>query len=251
MEWEAPGIILAAQPFGEGDALATILTEAQGAHRGLAKGGLSRARANVWQPGNLVQVRWVARLHDQLGSFTAELVHPGAALAMDDATALAILTSACAVAHGALTEREAHPRVFAGLLQLIIRLGHGPDALTDLVRWEAALLAELGYGLDLSSCAITGATADLAFVSPRTGHAVSAAASAPWVGRLLALPAFLVGDAAAGAADWLAGLALTGHFLARDAFGLQHKPLPAARGRLVDRVAALAAAQFDAPPGGV
>ena len=246
MEWESPGIVLAAQPFGEGDALATILTEAQGAHRGLAKGGLSRARANVWQPGNLVQVRWVARLADQLGSFTAELVHPGAALAMDDAMALAILSSACAVAHGALAEREAHPIVFAGLLQLIVRLGQGQDALTDLVRWEAALLAELGYGLDLSSCALTGATTGLAFVSPRSGHAVSAAAAAPWAGRLLVLPAFLRGDARADARDWLAGLALTGHFLARDAFGLHHKPLPPARIRLGDRVAALAAASSEA-----
>jgi DNA repair protein RecO (recombination protein O) len=240
MEWEAPGIVLAAAPYGEGDALATVLTQAHGAHRGLAKGGLSRARANVWQPGNLVQVRWVARLHDQLGSFTAELVHPGAALAMDDAMALAILSSACAVAHGALTEREAHPRVFAGLLQLIVGLGQGQAALTELVRWEAAVLAELGYGMDLGSCALTGATAGLAFVSPRSGHAVCAAAAGPWQGRLLALPAFLLGDAPAGAADWAAGLALTGHFLGRDAFGLQHKPLPPARLRLADRVAALA-----------
>jgi DNA repair protein RecO (recombination protein O) len=235
MEWEAPGIVLAAQPYGEGDALATVLTEEHGAHRGLAKGGLSRAKANIWQPGNLVQVRWLARLHDHLGSFTAELVHPGAALAMDDAMALAILSSACAVAHGALTEREAHPRVFAGLLQLIVRLGQGREALTDLIRWEAALLAELGYGMDLGSCAVTGVKEGLAWVSPRTGHAVCAEAAGPWEGRLLALPAFLVSDAPAEPQDWVAGLALTGHFLARDAFGLQHKPLPPARDRLVDR----------------
>ena len=239
MEWDAPGIVLAAQPYGEGDALATVLTEAHGAHRGLARGGLARARASLWQPGNLVQIRWVARLQDQLGSFTAELVHPGAALAMDDAMALAILSAACAVAQGALTEREAHPRVFAGLLQLIVRLGQGQESLTDLVRWEAALLAELGYGLDLSSCALTGAVTDLAWVSPRTGHAVGAETAAPWQGRLLALPGFLVGGARAAPSDWAAGLTLTGHFLARDAFGLQHKPLPAARLRLVDRVAAL------------
>lgn len=237
MEWEAPAIVLAARTHGEGDALATVLTEAHGAHRGLARGGSSRGKANLWQPGNLVQIRWIARLHDQLGSFTAELVHPGAALAMEDAMALAILSAACAVAEGALTEREAHPRVFAGLLQLIVRLGQGRDALTDLVRWEAELLAELGYGLDLGTCALTGGTEGLAWVSPRTGHAVSAAAAEPWHGRLLALPPFLLGDAPAGPRDWVDGLALTGHFLARDAFGLQHKPLPAARLRLTDRVA--------------
>ena len=238
MEWEAPGIVLAAQPYGEGDALATVMTEEYGAHRGMVRGGLSRAKANIWQPGNLVLLRWTARLHDQLGHYTAELVHPGAALAMDDAMALAILSSACAVAHGALTEREAHPRVFNGLLQLIVHLGQGEAALTDLVRWEATLLAELGYGMDLSCCALTGATDGLAYVSPRSGHAVCADAAGPWEGRLLKLPGFLVGDATAVTQDWIDGLALTGHFLARDAFGLQHKPLPPARVRLVDRVAA-------------
>jgi DNA repair protein RecO (recombination protein O) len=238
MEWEAPGIVLAAQPYGEGDALATVMTEEYGAHRGMVRGGLSRSKANIWQPGNLVLLRWTARLHDQLGNFTAELVHPGAALAMDDAMALAILSSACAVAHGALTEREAHPRVFNGLLHLIVHLGQGAAALTDLVRWEATLLGELGYGMDLSGCALTGATEGLAYVSPRSGHAVCAAAAGPWEGRLLKLPGFLAGGAPAGPQDWIDGLALTGHFLARDAFGLQHKPLPPARLRLVDRVAA-------------
>jgi DNA repair protein RecO (recombination protein O) len=239
MEWEAPGIVLAAQPYGEGDALATVMTEASGAHRGMVRGGLSRSKANIWQPGNLVLLRWTARLQDQLGNYTAELVHPGAALAMDDAMALSILSSACAVAHGALTEREAHPRVFNGLLQLIVHLGQGRAGLTDLIRWEATLLGELGYGMDLSSCALTGATDGLAFVSPRSGHAVCADAAGPWEGRLLKLPAFLLSDAPAESQDWQHGLALTGHFLARDAFGLQHKPLPPARLRLVDRVAAL------------
>jgi DNA repair protein RecO (recombination protein O) len=240
MEWEAPAIVLAARPYGEGDALATILTAEHGAHRGLARGGASRSKAATWQPGNLLQVRWLGRLPDQLGAFTAELVHPGAALAMDDALALAVLSSACAVAEGALTEREPHPLVFTGLLHLITHLSSGPAVLTDLVRWELALLGELGYGLDLATCALTGTTEGLAWVSPRTGRAVSAAASGPWKGRLLALPAFLQG----GAADptgWVAGLALTGHFLARDAFGTHHRPLPPARHRLADRVAAIAA----------
>ena len=235
MEWQAPAIVLAVRPFGEGDALATLLTEEHGAHRGLARGGASRARAGVWQPGNLVDARWVGRLADQLGSFTAELVHPGAALAMDDALALAVLSSACTVAEGALTEREPHPLVFAGLLALITRLPAGPAVLGDLVRWELALLAELGYGLDLDRCALSGDTEGLIWVSPRTGRAVSEAAAGPWKERLLPLPAFMR-DGAADAAGWLQGLALTGHFLARDAFGSQHKPLPPARERLMDRV---------------
>ena len=240
MEWEAPAIVLGVRPFGEGDALATLLTEEHGAHRGLARGGASRAKAGVWQTGNLVDARWVGRLADQLGSFTAELVHPGAALAMDDALALAVLSSACAVAEGALTEREAHPVVFAGLLALITRLSAGPAVLADLVRWELAVLAELGYGLDLGRCAVTGATENLAWVSPRTGRAVCDAAAGPWKERLLPLPDF-VQEGEGDPAGWAQGLELTGHFLARDAFGSQHRPMPPARDRLLDRVQALVA----------
>ena len=238
MEWEAPAIVLAARPYGEGDALATVLTEEHGAHRGLSRGGASRNKSATWQPGNLLQLRWVARLADQLGNFTAELVHPVAALAMDDPLALAILASACAVAEGALIERQPHSGVFAGLLHLITRLSTGPSALTELVQWELILLAELGYGLDLASCALTGATEDLLWASPRTGRAVCAAAAEPWQGRLLPIPPFLRGGVA-DPAGWAAGLALTGHFLARDAFGSQHRPLPAARDRLLARVQAM------------
>ncbi len=230
--------MLAARPFGEGDAVATVLTEAHGAHRGLARGGASRSKAANWQPGNLLQVRWVGRLADQLGAFTGELVHPGAALAMDHPLALAILASACAVAEGALTEREPCPPVFAGLLELITRLSDEATALELLVRWELTLLAELGYALDLSSSAAIGAADPLNWVSPRTGRAVSDAAAGPWKDRLLPLPPFLLGGAA-NPKGWLDGLALTGHFLGRDAFGSQHRPLPAARERLVGRVRAL------------
>jgi len=242
MEWEAPAVVLAARPHSEGDALVTVLTEGQGKHNGLARGGSSRAQASTWQPGNLVQARWVARLQEQLGSLTAELVHPGAAMSMDDPLALAILSAACAVAEGALPEREPHPRVFGGLVQLIAGLSRGADALTDLVRWEAGLLADLGYGMDLSACAVSGEVAGLSWVSPRTGRAVSDDAAGEWRARLLRLPGFLVGANSAGPEDWRDGLKLTGYFLERDAFGHQHRPVPPARHMLYDRVLALAAA---------
>ena len=241
MDWEAPAIVLDARPYGEGDAIATVMTEQHGLHRGLARGGASRAHAATWQPGNLVQVRWVARLSDQLGSFGAEMIHAGAASVIDDALALAMLSAACAVADGALPEREAHPRVFHGLLRLVAHLPRGADMLADQIRWEMLLLADLGYGLDVTACAVTGETAGLAYVSPRTGRAVTAAAAGIWQQRLLRLPGFLAGANTAAPADWRDGLALTGHFLARDAFGAQHRPLPQARQMLYDRVAVLAA----------
>jgi DNA repair protein RecO (recombination protein O) len=253
MEWAAPAIVLDTRSFGEGAAVVSLLTEEYGRHAGLAKGGASRGQRAIWQPGNLVEARWVARLADQLGALTGELVHPAAALAMDDPLALALLSAACAVAEGALPDREPHPRAFQGLVSIIGRLGQGAQAvLPDYIRWEADLLAELGYGLDLTRCAGTGTTEDLVWVSPKSGRAVSAAAGAPYADRLLPLPAFLLGQGPSGPEAWLAGLRLTGHFLGKNAYGHHHRPLPAARGLLQDRVAALVggtapAASADSP----
>ena len=140
-----------------------------------------------------------------------------------------------------MPEREAQPRIFRGLLHLVVHLGQGPEAAGSLVTWELGVLSELGYGLDLSRCAVTGTQEALLFVSPKTGRAVSKAAAGQWRERLLPLPAFLRGsDARPSAADLCDGLRLTGHFLARDAFGARHVPVPAARVRLYDRLAALA-----------
>lgn len=253
MEWQAPAVVLDARPLGEGGAVVSLLTEAHGRHAGLARGGASRAQAPVWQAGNLVEARWVARLADQLGALTGELVHPAAALAMEDPLALALLSSACAVAEGALPDREPHARTFHGLVSLIARLQReGPASLLpDYLRWEADLLAELGYGLDLARCALSGTADDLRWVSPRTGRAVSAAAAGPWEARLLPLPACLLGSQAPSEpADWLAGLRLTGHFLGKDAFGHQHKPLPNARDLLFHRVASLVPVDSSPPEKG-
>jgi DNA repair protein RecO (recombination protein O) len=241
VEWDAPAVVLDARPYGEGDALVTVLTEEHGPYRALARGGGGRSQAALWQAGNLVQARWIARLADQLGSISAELAHSPAAGAMDDPLALAMLASACAVAEGALPERELHPAAFRGLVTLIAALPSGAAALPVLIRWEAIVLAELGYGLDLGACAVTGAQTDLAFVSPRTGRAVSQGAAGIWAQRLLRLPPFLTGSEQSGPADWRDGLKLTGHFLERDAFGQQHRPVPAARHMLYDRVLGLAA----------
>jgi DNA repair protein RecO (recombination protein O) len=248
MEWDAPAIILDVRPYGEGDALVTVITEQHGAHRGLARGGASRAKAGTWQPGNMVQVQWMGRLSDQLGSFTGELIHAGAAHAMQEALPLAMLTAICSVAEGALPEREPHPRIFNGLLHLIPRLPLGEPLLTGLIQWELIMLSELGYGLDFSICAVTGQTDGLAFVSPKTGRAVTREGAGEWSARLLPLPGFLTRPAEPNLAAWRDGLRLTGHFLARDAFGNQHRPLPRARAMLYDRVAAMAAQAEAAEP---
>jgi DNA repair protein RecO (recombination protein O) len=242
MEWTAPAVVLDARPYGEADMLVTVMTEAHGLHRGLARAGAARGHIATWQPGNMLQVHWLARLADQLGSFSGDMIYPAASHAMDDPLALAMLSAICATAEGALPERQPHPRIFAGLISLLPRVTMGEAVLGDLIQWEMTVLSDLGYGLDLSVCAVTGETANLAFVSPKTGRAVTREGAGVWASRLLPLPGFLVSGNRADAIAWRDGLRLTGHFLARDAFGHHHRPLPRARIMLYDRVAAMAAA---------
>jgi DNA repair protein RecO (recombination protein O) len=238
MEWQSPAIVLETAAYGEGDALVTVLTP-DGAWRGLAKGGASRGKIATWQQGNLLSARWVARLAEQLGTLSGELVHPGAALAMQDRETLAILSAACALAAGALPEREPYPETFAGLTRLLAGIDIPNLALPTLVRWEISLLRELGFGLDFSTPA--GSNDRLAFVSPRTGRAVTLSRAGEWVDRLFPLPEFILGDSEPRPADYLrdclAGLRITGHFLTRDVFGARHRPLPTARARLYDLIA--------------
>lgn len=240
--WQQPAIVLDARPYGENDVIATVLTPEGGAWRGLGRGGSGRRGSATWQVGNLIHAQWTARLSDQLGTLSAEPAAQPAAGVMDDAMALAVLTGICAVAAGALPEREPHPRMFVILADLLTRLAPGQPRLAEAIRWEAALLDDLGYGLNLAACALTGTADDLAWVSPRTGQAISAdAANSPTAAkfrdRLLPLPPLLLDDRDFGdAAQWADGLRLTGHFLARDAFGATHRPLPPARIALYDRV---------------
>lgn len=236
--WEDEAIVLSARPHGEGHAIVAVLAHSHGHWRGHVRGGASSRGRALWQPGNLLAVVWSARVADQLGHLTGEPLAAIAAAAMDDAWALALLASACAVAEAALPEHEPHPLAYAGLAALLARIGEGVALAPDYVRWEVALLAELGYGLDLSACAVTGRRDGLAYVSPRTGRAVTADGAGDWAERLLVLPPFLLGNMPVAPGDVAAGLRLTGHFLARDVFGLAHRPTPAARLRLAERAEA-------------
>ncbi len=234
LEWREPAIVLEAVAHGEADALVRVLS-ARGLWRGLTKGGAARGKAGIWLKGNMLAARWVARTAEQLGMLTGELVHPAAALAMEDGMALAVLNAACALAAGTLAEREPCPAVFAGLVRVLAGIDIPGVPLPELVRWEVLLLRELGFGLDFSAQA--GGNDRLAYVSPRTGRAVSLSQAGEWVDRLFALPEFMLGDGQASLADCLAGLRITGHFLARDVFGARHLPLPTARQRLYELIA--------------
>lgn len=245
MDWQDEGIVLASRRHGEGDSVLSVLTREHGRHLGLVKGGASRRQRPVLEIGNRLTVIWRARLAEQLGQFQVEQATAVAAGLLDDPLRLAGLAAACAVTDLALPEREPHAEVFADLAALIEVIVAGAAGWPrGYVSWELALLADLGFGLDLGHCAVTGATAGLAFISPKTGRAVTAAAGLPYAERLLVLPAFLTDrTAAADRADLLAGLRLTGHFLERHAFHQSGHPggngkRLAARDRFIERLAA-------------
>ncbi|MBU0726748.1 MAG: DNA repair protein RecO [Alphaproteobacteria bacterium] len=235
MDWTDDGIVLGARPYGEGSIIVSLLTRERGRHAGLVRGGASGRSRGLYQPGNFVRASWRARLSEHLGNFTCEMLTAQAAGYMDDPVKLAALSSACAVADGSLPEREPHPAVYEGLLALIELLDSDvwPAA---YVKWEIGVLADLGFGLDLSRCAATGLNDQLAYVSPRTGRAVSLSAGEPYRDRMLKLPGFLIGRGSYQTTDILDGLEMTGHFLDRHVFGLQNQPLPAARTRFIDRL---------------
>jgi len=241
MEWRDQGLLLESRRHGETSAIITVFTPAHGRHAGVVRGGAGRRMAPVLQPGAELDLSWRARLEDHLGTFRVEPVR-SRAWTMGDRTALAGLTSVCALLLFALPEREAYPRLYAksiGLLDLLDRAEIWPLA---YLRWEMALLEETGFGLDLRSCAVMGRDAnDLSYISPRTGRAVSRAGAGDWVGRLLPLPPCMLGQGPAPDAEIVQGLEVTGHFLRHHlAPHLGERPLPDARARLLARIAAQA-----------
>ncbi|WP_404386205.1 DNA repair protein RecO [Caenispirillum salinarum] len=237
MDWRDEGIVLAARRHGETSAVVHVLTREHGRHGGLVRGASGKAARGLWQPGNLLDVTWRGRLEEHLGQFTGELLDARVAGLMADRDRLACLASVCALAENALPEREPHPLLFEGLRLLIDALARDDGWAPLTVRWEAALIAELGYGLDLSECAATGATEGLAWVSPRTGRAVSAEAGVPYADRLLPLPGFLIdAEAPTDRPAVVAGLRLTGFFLERRLFPALGRPVPPQRARFLDRM---------------
>lgn len=236
MEWTDEGRIVAVRPHGETSAVVEILTGANGRHAGLVRGGRSRTMRPVLQPGNRVRAVWRARLEDHLGNFQIEPVQLSTGALMEDPLALSGLNAACAMASACLPEREAHPRVAEAFEVLMEALGN-PDLWPALyVQWEAGLLSDLGYGLDLRKCAATGETENLIYVSPKSGRAVSAEAGEPYKARMLALPGFMHGGGDFRAGDVGAGLTLTAHFIERRVLWPADKRLPDARARMIERL---------------
>jgi DNA repair protein RecO (recombination protein O) len=236
MEWHDRAFVLAARRHGENGAIAELLTEQHGRHAGLARGGQSPKLRAVLQPGNEVAAVWRGRLSEHLGTVACELVRPHAAGMLDDPGRLAGLTAAAALLAAALPEREPYPDVFASFERLLQVLDSGMDWAAHYVGWERDLLAALGFGLDFSRCAVSGATTDLAYVSPRTGRAVSREEGLPYRDKLLVLPRFLWCDEPADRPQIELGMKLTEHFLVHHVFVPQGRTLPPARSRLAERM---------------
>lgn len=237
-EWTADAIVLSVRPHGEGNAVVSLLTADYGRHAGLVRGGASKKIRGSVQPGNRVQASWRARLSEQLGQMQLELVQAVPALFLDSPIRLAALASACALLDGALPEREPHHELYDGtnaLLSLITMDEDSSGWLEGYIRWELGLLHAVGFQLDLQRCAASGETQNLAYVSPKSGRAVTKHNAGKFASRLLALPTFL-GGVACPSHDWVAGLDLTGYFLAKRVFAAHNSDIPNARRRLADMI---------------
>lgn len=233
MHWSDEGIVLSVRSHGETAAVAELFTRSHGRHLGLVHGGRSRKLRPVLQVGNHVDAAWKGRLPEQLGHITLELRRGYAASIMSDGDALSGLTSMSTLAR-LLPERDPHPSLYEVMLFVLSFLDDASVWPALMVRWEMALLDELGFGLDISTCAATGSADNLVYVSPKSGRAVSAEAGEPYRDRLLRLPPFLIKgrQSVVTPDDIRDGFTLTGHFLETRVLAPRGDTLPEARSRL-------------------
>lgn len=234
MQWTDEAIVLATRPHGETAAVVELWTRSHGRHLGLVHGGRSRRMRPLLQTGNHVDATWKARLENQLGHITIELRRGFAAESLDDAAGLSALATISELTR-LLPERDPHPNLYEITLFVLGFLGDASVWPALLVRWELALLEELGFGLDLGQCAATGSNDRLIYVSPKSGKAVSASAGEPYRDRLLPLPQFLTKRRSGAVTDddVRQGFRLTGHFLESRVLLPRGQSLPHARARLI------------------
>ena len=229
MEWTGEALLIGVRRHGESSVIAEAMVAGRGRYLGLVRGGRSSKLSATLQPGNTIQLTWRARLEDHLGTFNVEMLQARAAGLIADRTRLYLAQLVCEHLR-TLPERDPHDRLLASALDLI---DHDPDA-AALARFELSLLDELGFGLDLTTCAATGVTEDLTHVSPKTGRAVSRAAAQPYLDRLLPLPSFLSARGNASPDDLRNALRLTGHFLDMHLWSARQIDQPTTRDALID-----------------
>lgn len=236
-QWQDQGIVLSARGHGESGAVVALLTKAHGRHAGYVRGAHSSKMRGLLEPGNLVGVNWQTRVDGNLGTYALEQERNLASGLMDDPLRLGALLAACGLCDAALPEREGHPGLFHGFLALMEAMD-GELWGAAYVMWEIALLRELGFGLNLTRCAGGGDANTLEYVSPKSGHAVSAAAGEPYKDKLLPLPAFLKPQRGeATPEEVFKGIAMTGYFLEHWVFAQHRSGMPEERRRFQERFA--------------
>lgn len=247
MDWRDQGFVLSTRKHGETSVILEVFSSQHGRHAGVVRGGVSRKMTPILQPGGQLDLSWRARLSDHIGSFTVEPLRSRAAI-LSDRFALAGLNAVTALLSFCLPDREPHPELYAQSVQLLDLLGQNDVWPLAYLRWEMALLTDLGYGLDLTECAVTGSTENLIYVSPKSGRAVSATGAGEWVDRLLPLPSILHGEGAGDDTEVLQALGTTGYFLSEKlAPDIGNRPLPDARARFLDLFARQIRAAAEAP----
>ncbi|MQQ08676.1 DNA repair protein RecO [Epibacterium sp. SM1979] len=234
MEWRDQGFLISQRRHGESSVIIDVFTQSHGRHSGVVRGGAGRKLGPILQPGAQLDLTWRARLADQLGSFSVEPLRSRTYAAISDRVALAGLNTVCALLHFCLPERAAHPALYENTKFLLDLLEHPEVWPLAYVKWELQLLEEVGFGLDLSACAVTGSLQDLVYVSPKTGRAVSRQGAGEWADRLLPLPPVLRGVGDGSPAEIAQALGTTGHFLQHHvAPSLGNRALPEARARFL------------------
>lgn len=242
MHWQDEAIILKISPFSEHALRLDVLSAEHGRYAGIVKGGASKSKKHYFDIGNILFVTWRARLSEQMGSFTVELLQQPAAAALHDPIALSSLNAATALLLQKLPERHAEPELYACYKTLLAHLPYGmQDYLPLYIAFEMHLLAACGFPLDLRRCAATGQAHSLRYVSPKSGRAVSADAGEPYKSKLFKLPDFLTNDVptAPSVNDLRDALVITSHFLSHHANEITHKPLPSARDRLLSMLSSI------------
>lgn len=235
--WTDEAALLATRPFGETSVIIEAFTANHGRHAGVVKGGTSRKVTPHLQPGAQISVSWKARLDEHLGTFTTEPIRSRAAVAMGDRLALAGLNAVCSLLALVLPEREPHPQLYQQTVNLLDLLGQIDLWPLAYLRWEEAVLKDLGFALDLSECAVTGGREDLIYVSPKSGRAVSRDGAGEWADRMLPLPPVLAGEGDATGTEIAKALGTTGYFIESKLLrSLGKRDMPAARARLIEAI---------------
>ena len=233
MEWSSDGIIISSRRQGESSAIVEVFTPDHGRYFGLVRGGSGRRMRPLLQVGNHVFVVWKARLSEHLGTFIVELKMAYAAFVMDDALMLTILSTACSLIR-CLPERHAHPRIYALIMMLLDKIEDYKICSILFIRYELALLEEMGYGLDLSCCVVNGSKHQLTHISPKSGRAVSAEVAEPYLDKLYPIPAFFIDShASVTQNDIFHGFAVTGHFLKKWIYYPVNQSIPESRDRML------------------